>query len=136
VIYKVAATIIALYGVLSMVGGIIGYVKAHSTASLVTGVPLGAILVLSAIGIFYVPRPALVGAMVVALLIGGFFGSKLVKGAGDLSGFIASSAGPRTVAMTAGALIVIAVSAIALAGGSGARGSGNSGGPPSRQAGP
>jgi len=136
VIYKVAATIIALYGMLSMVGGIIGYVKAHSTASLVTGVPAGAILVLSAIGIFYAPRAALVAAIVVALLIGGFFGSKLVKAAGDLSGFMASSAGPRTLAMTAGALIVITMSAIALAGASGPQGSGTGNGPASRQTGP
>jgi uncharacterized membrane protein (UPF0136 family) len=121
VIYKVAATLIALYGVLSMVGGIIGYVKANSTASLATGVPAGAILVFSAIGIFYNPRPSLVAALVVALLIGGFFGSKLVRSAGDLRGFIASSAGPRTLAMTVGALIVIAVSAAALASGSGSQ---------------
>jgi uncharacterized membrane protein (UPF0136 family) len=136
VAYKIAATIIALYGVLSMVGGIIGFVKANSTASLATGVPAGAILVLSAIGIFYAPRPALIVAIIVALAIGGFFGSKLVKGAGDLRGFIASSAGPRTLAMTAGAIIVIAVSAIALASGSGSQSSGPGSGSESRQPGP
>jgi uncharacterized membrane protein (UPF0136 family) len=132
VIYKVAATIIALYGVLSMVGGIIGFVKAHSTASLATGVPFGAILVLSAIGIFYAPRPALVAAIIVALLIGGFFGSKLVTNASNLRGFIVSSAGPRTLAMTTGALIVIVVSAIALAGGSGSQAAGTGGEPANR----
>lgn len=134
-IYKVAATIIALYGVLSMVGGIIGFVKAHSTASIATGVPAGALLVLSAVSVFYAPRPALVVAIVVAVLIGGFFGSKLVAAAGNFGGFIASSAGPRTLAMTAGALIVIAVSAIALASGGGTQGS-TPDAPTNRQAGP
>ena len=134
-LYKVAATIIALYGVLSMVGGIIGYVKAHSTASLATGVPFGAILVVSAIGIFYAPRPALIAAIVVSLLIGGFFGSKLVTNLSDLRGFIASSAGPRTLAMTTGAVIVIVVSAIALASGSGSHGP-EPVAPTSRQPGP
>jgi hypothetical protein len=91
---------------------------------------------LSAIGIFYAPRPALVTAIVVAVLIGGFFGSKLAKAAGDLSGFMASSAGPRTVAMTAGALVVIVMSAVALARAGDAHGSGKGSGPVNRQAGP
>ncbi len=135
-IHKVAATIIALYGVLSIVGGIIGYVNANSRASLIAGGGLGAILVLSGIGVAYAPRTALVVGIVAALLIGGRFGSKLATNASKLPEFVTSAAGRWPVAMTTGALIVIAVSAIALMGGRGPQGSAPNTVPASPHSGP
>jgi uncharacterized membrane protein (UPF0136 family) len=135
VAYKVAATIIALYGVLSIVGGIVGYVNANSRASLIAGGLLGAILVLSAIGMNYAPRTALVVGIVTALLIGGRFGSKLATNASKLREFVTSPSGRWPVAMTSGAIIVIAVSAIAMASGGGPQGSAPNP-PASRQPGP
>lgn len=47
---KLAAWITLIYGLIVIGGGIMGYVKAHSTASVVMGSSFGLLLVLSAIG--------------------------------------------------------------------------------------
>jgi uncharacterized membrane protein (UPF0136 family) len=112
--YKIAAGVMAIYGLACIVGGAIGYFKGGSVASIAAGAPSGILLLVCAVAMFYRPFPALVGAILVSLAIGGFFGSKLAPHLSDLGSFIQSSAGPRTVAMTVGALAVIIVSAIAL----------------------
>jgi uncharacterized membrane protein (UPF0136 family) len=117
-IYRIAALIIALYGLLCLVGGIIGYVKATSIASLATGGVAGVLLVVCAAGLFDYPdysTPSLLGAIVVSVFIGSFFGHKLLANASKLAEFMSSSAGPRTLALTIGALLVIIIAAIALA---------------------
>jgi uncharacterized membrane protein (UPF0136 family) len=112
--YKVAAGVMAIYGLACIVGGAIGYFRGGSFASIAAGAPSGILLLVCAVAMFYRPFPALVGAIVVALAIGGFFGSKLAPNLGDLGGFMQSSPGQRAVAMTVGALAVIVTSAIAL----------------------
>lgn len=105
--YKIAAGLMILYGLACLVGGIIGYVKAGSTASLATGVPAGILLLVCAgailLGWFAAPT-ALGGAIVVALLVGGFFASKVVS----------TGAEPRPLALIGGAVIVILACAVAL----------------------
>src|SRR5438094_177884 len=113
--YKVAAGVMALYGLASLVGGILGYLKAGSGASLAAGVPAGILLLICALGTFQRPLPSLIGAIVVALAVGGFFASNLIRHLNDLGAFVHDPAGPRTFAMFGGGLLVILTSAIALA---------------------
>jgi uncharacterized membrane protein (UPF0136 family) len=115
VAYKVAAVVIDLYGLVSLVGGIMGYLKAGSVASAAAGVPSGILLLI--FGIFVLQRAswALIGAIVVALAVGGFFTSNLLKHTDNLGAFLQSSAGPRTLGMAVGGLVVIIVAAVALA---------------------
>ena len=112
--YKVAAGVMGLYGLACLVGGAIGYFKGGSVASIAAGAPSGILLLVCAIVIFQRPMPALFGAIVVALAIGAFFGSKLAPHLAELNTFVQTSAGPRAVAMTVGALLVIVTSVIAL----------------------
>ena len=68
-----ASGIVTIYGVFSLVGGVIGYVKARSLASLMAGSLSGAILLVCAYGIGQGSRTALIGSALVALLLGGRF---------------------------------------------------------------
>lgn len=112
----IAAILIGLYGLASIVGGLIGYFKAGSTASVAAGVPAGVILLVCAAGCYFQrPVPALAGAIIVSLALVGFFGSKVVSHMDKLGEFVQSPAGPRTVAMLVGGLLVIIASAAALA---------------------
>lgn len=49
---KTAAWITFIYGILILIGGIIGHVQSGSTASLVTGIAAGVLLLLAAVGMF------------------------------------------------------------------------------------
>jgi hypothetical protein len=60
------------------------------------------------------PTLALTGAIVVALAVGGFFSSKLVANWDRLEEFARSDAGPRTIGMTVGAVLVIVAAVVAL----------------------
>jgi uncharacterized membrane protein (UPF0136 family) len=113
-VYKVAAGVMALYGLVAIVGGLIGYLRAGSVASVAAGVPSGVLLIACAAMTFQRPQWSLIGAIVVALAVGGFFASNLLKHLGDLGDFIQSSAGPRTIGMFVGALLVIVTAVIAL----------------------
>lgn len=70
----VSAGVVGLFGVLSAVGGVLGYQKARSRASLIAGVSAGLLLALCAIGLTQGSRPAALGSLFVALLLGGRFG--------------------------------------------------------------
>ncbi len=109
---QVALAVMALYGLACLVGGIMGYVKAGSVPSLVTGVPSGIILLLCALAMFWQPAVALVVALIVAVLVGGFFTSNLIKHRHELRNW---SGARRTALMAVGGLLVLLTSAIALA---------------------
>jgi uncharacterized membrane protein (UPF0136 family) len=113
--YKVAAALMALYGLLSIVGGLIGYLKVGSVASLAMGVPSGIILLACTALVFQRPMGAFVGAMVVAVAVGGFFGSKVLPNVSRLGDFLHESAGPRALGMFLGGVVVIVACAVALA---------------------
>jgi uncharacterized membrane protein (UPF0136 family) len=113
----IAGIIIGLYGLASIVGGLIGYLSAGSKASIAAGGTLGLLLVICAIGQFiHRPVPWLIGAIVVSLFLAAFFGRKLVPNLGRLAEFWHEPAGPRSIVMFAGAVLVIVVAAIAMAG--------------------
>lgn len=68
-----AVWVVAIYGVVSLVGGIIGYVKANSRASLVAGSVSGIVLLVCAYGIKHGNHAAMVVGVVFAALLGGRF---------------------------------------------------------------
>ena len=70
---NVAVTVVASYGIFSVVGGVIGYLKAKSAASLMAGSLSGVLLLLCAYGIEQGSRAALVGSLVIALALGARF---------------------------------------------------------------
>jgi len=70
---NVAVTVVASYGIFSLAGGVIGYLKAKSTASLIAGSLSGVLLLLCAYGIGQGSRTALLGSLVIALALGARF---------------------------------------------------------------
>lgn len=68
-----------IFGLLTIAGGIVGYVKAGSTASLIAGLVTGILLLIAA---FLMPTHQLVGlilALVVSLLLAGRFLPKFIS---------------------------------------------------------
>ena len=65
--------VVASYGLFSLAGGVIGYLKAKSTASLLAGSLCGVLLLLCAYGIGQASRAALAGSLLIALALGGRF---------------------------------------------------------------
>jgi uncharacterized membrane protein (UPF0136 family) len=100
----VAAVVTAIYGMVALIGGIIGYVKANSLASLLAGGIAGVLLILCAAGISRFPVTSLCMAIILALLLATRFVVS-ARNAGELS----------TVAfvMIAGGVIVVACAALA-----------------------
>ena len=77
---NVAVAVVASYGIFSLAGGVIGYLKAKSKASLLAGLVSGALLLLCAYGMRRGSRAALLGSLVVAFALGArFLGSWLKK---------------------------------------------------------
>jgi len=77
---NIAVTVVACYGIFSGVGGVMGYLKAKSKASLIAGSISGALLLLCAYGIGKGSRSALFGSCAIALALGArFFGTWLKK---------------------------------------------------------
>ena len=65
---------VLIYGFLLIVGGLIGFAKSNSIASLVMGSVFGIISVINATAIFRGFRWGLIAALCVALFLGCFFG--------------------------------------------------------------
>jgi uncharacterized membrane protein (UPF0136 family) len=67
--------IVALYGLLILIGGIIGHIKAGSNASLVMGVVFGLLLLLSSGGMFSKKyfKKGVYFALVLTLILDAFF---------------------------------------------------------------
>ncbi|MFI5333580.1 MAG: TMEM14 family protein [Chlamydiales bacterium] len=68
-----AALILLVYGLLILIGGIIGHVQAKSTPSLVMGLLFGSLLIGSAIGLFKRKKAAAWIALTLVLLLDAFF---------------------------------------------------------------
>ena len=75
----VTAAVVAAYGVFSLVGGAIGYVKAQSTASLMAGAASGGLLLLCAYGIRQDHRAALFASLLIAAALGARFAGTWLK---------------------------------------------------------
>lgn len=68
-----SSTIVILYGAFTMVGGLIGFVKAKSVASLVAGVGCGMALIACALGMQRGNRVSAMAVMAIAVLLGARF---------------------------------------------------------------
>jgi uncharacterized membrane protein (UPF0136 family) len=113
---RVPAILIAVYGLVALIGGTIGFVKAGSIASLIAGGGSGLVLLVSAalvakkpegaaaVGLASSARVGLIIALVVSLLLIGRFGSTLRNGAS-----------PVAIVMISGGLVVLVASGMALA---------------------
>lgn len=74
---KTPATICYVYGVLLILGGIMGFAMAHSTASLISGGGGGVLCLVAGRGFSHLKNWAPPLALVVALGVAGFFGKGL-----------------------------------------------------------
>ena len=110
-----ALGITALYGIVSIVGGIIGYVRADSRASLIAGGIAGVLLLLCAAGVFYRPALSLGGAIVISIALLARFVPNLVRHRDNFGEFLTTPAGVVTLLMVIGGLLVAVLSALALA---------------------
>jgi uncharacterized membrane protein (UPF0136 family) len=111
--HLVAATVTALYGLTALVGGIIGYVKAGSTASLIAGGISGVLLLLCAIGLRWLPFWSLGGALVIAVLLVARFGMVAMRRQEEAD-FLSSGPGITALVMILAGLAVIVVAVLAL----------------------
>jgi len=75
---KIAIVMIALFGVFNIVGGLIGFLKASSIASLIAGGISGILLLFCSFGISKGNKIAAIGAIVISLLLCGRFIPKLL----------------------------------------------------------
>ncbi len=120
-VHLMAIILTAVYGLVSLIGGTIGYVKANSTASLVAGGISGVLLLLCAAGITRWPTLSLAGAIVISLALAGRFGGKLMEHRSALGDFLGEGAGITALVMVTGGVLVLVICCWALVVGSGPR---------------
>jgi uncharacterized membrane protein (UPF0136 family) len=107
----IAAGITALYGLISILGGYIGFSKG-SSASLIAGGIAGILLLVCAGGVYGKPAWALSGAIVVALaLVGRFVGTLFKEPIGQV---LNEGKGITAYVMIVGGVSVIVAAALAL----------------------
>jgi len=110
---KVPAALVGVYGLVALIGGTIGFVKAGSVASLIAGGGSGLVLLVAAALIAKQPagggslvqsaKVGLIIAVVVSILLIGRFASTLRGGAS-----------PVALVMITGGLVALVASAMAL----------------------
>jgi len=71
--------IVGLFGVVNIVGGLVGYLKAKSTVSLISGGLAGVLLLICAYGISMGSRFAAIVSIIIAVILGGRFVTTIVK---------------------------------------------------------
>ncbi|HUJ08742.1 MAG TPA: TMEM14 family protein [Verrucomicrobiae bacterium] len=76
---QITALEIWAYGMMMMLGGIMGYVKVGSKASLLSGVGMGLALLASGYGVWHGSRNSLIAAVVIAALLVVLFAMRLAK---------------------------------------------------------
>ena len=105
----------ALYGAVSIVGGLIGYIRADSVASLVAGGIAGALLLLCAAGVFYSPALSLGGGIIISVALLGRFLPNVIRHRDELGGFLSTPGGMVALVMVIGGLLVVVFCALGLA---------------------
>ena len=70
---KAAAWITLFYGIIILIGGVIGHLKAGSAASLIMGTSFGVLLILSSFGIFRDHLFPAYSALLLTLILDAFF---------------------------------------------------------------
>ncbi len=76
---KVTATIVCIYGLLTLIGGIFGYVKGGSSVSLISGGLFGAALLASAYSISKGKLTAQYVALILTFILDGVFTFRYAK---------------------------------------------------------
>ena len=76
---RTAAIIVTAYGILTFLGGVIGFVLSSSLMSLVMGSIFGILLILSGVLIYKKRVYASYSAIVLSLLLAGFFIPRFIK---------------------------------------------------------
>jgi uncharacterized membrane protein (UPF0136 family) len=115
--HLIAACITGLYGLVALVGGVIGYVNKGSVQSLIAGAISGIVLIICAVVVPRWPFWSLVVSLIVALVLAGRFGMVLVGKRDQLGEFVGTVGGITAVVMvTGGALVIIATLWALLAG--------------------
>jgi uncharacterized membrane protein (UPF0136 family) len=69
-----------IFGALTIVGGVMGYVKAHSTPSLIAGAVCGLLLIFAGILVATKVQPALILGLLISLALAYQFVPKLMGG--------------------------------------------------------
>ena|SRR5688572_969892 len=103
--YKLARGLAVAYGLVALIGGLIGFLKAGSLASLIAGGGSGVVLIVAGLLIGSKPKAGLILSLVVAVALLGRF----------VSGALKSGATPVAVVMIIGGLAVLIASGRALA---------------------
>ncbi|MBY0522340.1 MAG: TMEM14 family protein [Gemmataceae bacterium] len=117
--HKVAAGLAALYGALSITGGIFGYVNKGSSASLYAGCGAGAVLLLCAIGTFKKPTVAMIVAALASIALLGRFVPLVIRSFDDAESSASDLAVLIGRLMVVGGVLVLFSSAFALSKSSG-----------------
>jgi uncharacterized membrane protein (UPF0136 family) len=105
-----AGIVTLLYGLTSIAGGTLGYVRKDSVPSLAAGGACGLILVLCGIGLLKGPRTAFLAlllTLLVSLALVGFFVYDSSKHWDNLGAFFQDTLGQTAAVMMAGGLLVI-----------------------------
>lgn len=76
---KVTASIVGIYGLVLLIGGWMGHVKAASTASLISGVVFGVLMLLCAWGIGAGKRWVSYATLLLTFILDGFFTFRYAK---------------------------------------------------------
>ncbi|MCS6849979.1 MAG: TMEM14 family protein [Gemmataceae bacterium] len=105
--HKLAAVVIGVYGLLTLGGGIWGYVSKGSKASLIAGVVAGVVLLLCVAGTAWSPRVSFSVAVLVALALLVQFAPKVWEHRNELYDFAATGPGRTAVLMTGGGLMTV-----------------------------
>jgi uncharacterized membrane protein (UPF0136 family) len=80
--HRIAAVLAGIYGLIALIGGLIGFIKAGSVASLVAGGGSGVLLLVSAALVRGKPKVGLGLALAISLLlIGRFASASIASGA-------------------------------------------------------
>jgi len=106
-----------LYGLVSIAGGVLGYVNKDELPSLAAGGACGLILLLCGVGIFKGPKTAflsLLGAALVSLALVGFFVYESLQNWDNLGAFFQSTFGKTAAVMMGGGLVVLILSLLAV----------------------
>ena len=76
---QTSALIVIVYGLLVLVGGVMGYVKAKSLPSLISGVLFGVLLLISGVGIQQGAKASLIIALTLTVVLLVIMGLRFVK---------------------------------------------------------
>jgi uncharacterized membrane protein (UPF0136 family) len=110
--HKIAAGLSALYGLTSLTGGTIGYVKAGSLPSLLAGGGAGLLLLACAFLIFRKPAIGLFGAAVISIALVGRFVTSALNPSTEPG---KETANTVALVMTIGGVLVLLSAGLALA---------------------